>query len=199
MLSDSLRPHVLYSPWNFPDQNTGVGSLSLLKRIFSTQGLNPGLPHCRRILYQLSHKGTGDLSSVAKPCPSLCDPHRNCSKNTGMGGHFLLQGIFQTHRSNLSLLHWQADSLQLSRQGRPQLSLLPVLSTEYREWVDDDELSSPVWVPLCAGWVLTLSRAAGLPLFMWELVGWPTVTPGLCSPPELLPGLLFTFSHGPDH
>ena len=37
-------------------ENTGVGSLSLLQGIFPTQGLNPGLPHCRRILYQLSHK-----------------------------------------------------------------------------------------------------------------------------------------------
>ena len=35
-----------------------MGSLSLLQGIFPTQGLNPGLPHCRRILYQLSHKGS---------------------------------------------------------------------------------------------------------------------------------------------
>ena len=42
------------SPWNSPSQNTGVGSLSLLQGIFLTQGLNPGLLHCRRILYQLS-------------------------------------------------------------------------------------------------------------------------------------------------
>ena len=53
---DSLRPHGL--PWNSPGQNTGVGSLSLLERIFTTQGSNPGLPNCRQILYQLSHKGT---------------------------------------------------------------------------------------------------------------------------------------------
>ena len=33
-------------------------SLSLLQGIFPTQGLNPGLPHCRRILYQMSHKGS---------------------------------------------------------------------------------------------------------------------------------------------
>ena len=46
-----------YSPWNSPGQNTGVGSLSLLQGIFPTQGSNPGLPHCRQILYQLSHKG----------------------------------------------------------------------------------------------------------------------------------------------
>ena len=49
---------ILYSPWNSPGQSTGVGSLSLLQGIFLTQGLNPGLPHCRWILYQLSHKGS---------------------------------------------------------------------------------------------------------------------------------------------
>ena len=50
--------HGLYSPWNSPGQNTGVGSLFLLQGIFPTQGLNPGLPHCRWILYQLSHSQT---------------------------------------------------------------------------------------------------------------------------------------------
>ena len=44
-------------PWNSPGQNTGVGSLFLLQGIFPTQGSNPGLSHCRQILYQLSHKG----------------------------------------------------------------------------------------------------------------------------------------------
>ena len=57
-MSDSLRLHGLYSPWNSPGHNTGVGSSSLRQGIFPTQGLNPGLPHCRRILYQLSHKGS---------------------------------------------------------------------------------------------------------------------------------------------
>ena len=56
VLFDSLWPRGLYSPWNSPGQNTGVASLSLLQGIFPTQGSNPGLPHCRRILYQLSHK-----------------------------------------------------------------------------------------------------------------------------------------------
>ena len=48
VVSDSLWPHGLYSPWNSPGHNTGVGSLSLLQRIFPTEGSNPGLPHCRR-------------------------------------------------------------------------------------------------------------------------------------------------------
>ena len=50
-------PWTLYSPWNSPGQNTGVGSLSLLQGTFPTQGSNPGLLYCRWILYQLSHKG----------------------------------------------------------------------------------------------------------------------------------------------
>ena len=54
----TLRPHGLYSPWNSLGQNTGVGSFSLLQGIFLTQGSNPGLPHWRQILYQLSHKGS---------------------------------------------------------------------------------------------------------------------------------------------
>ena len=57
VVSDSLWPRGLYSPWNSPGQNTGVGNLSLLQGIFLiTQGSNPGLPHCRQSLYQLSHK-----------------------------------------------------------------------------------------------------------------------------------------------
>ena len=47
VMSDSLRPHGLYSPWNCPGQNTGVGSFSLLQGIFPTQGWNPGLPQIR--------------------------------------------------------------------------------------------------------------------------------------------------------
>ena len=61
VVSDSLQPNGLHSPWNSPGQNTGVGSLSLLQVIFPTQGSNPGLPHCRRILYQLSHEGSPAL------------------------------------------------------------------------------------------------------------------------------------------
>ena len=57
VMSDSLRPHGLYSPWNSPGQNTGISSLSILQGIIPTQGSDPGLPHYRQILYQLSHKG----------------------------------------------------------------------------------------------------------------------------------------------
>ena len=58
VMSNSLQPHGLHSPWNSPGQNTGVSNPFLLQGIFPTQGFNPGLQHCRRILYQLSHKGS---------------------------------------------------------------------------------------------------------------------------------------------
>ena len=56
-MSGSLQLHGLYSRWNSPGQNTGVGNLSFLQGIFPTQEWNPGLPNCRWILYKLSHKG----------------------------------------------------------------------------------------------------------------------------------------------
>ena len=61
VMSDSLQPHGLYSPWDSLRQNTGVGSLSHLQGIFPTQGSSPGLPHCKRILYQLSYQGIPEL------------------------------------------------------------------------------------------------------------------------------------------
>ena len=57
-MSNCLQPHRLYSPWNSLGQNTEVCSLSLLQGFFPTQESNPGLPHCRRILYQLSYQGS---------------------------------------------------------------------------------------------------------------------------------------------
>ena len=50
-----------------PGQNTGVGCHALLQGIFLTQGLNPGLLHCRWIFYHLSHQGS--------PKSSLGDPN----------------------------------------------------------------------------------------------------------------------------
>ena len=57
VLSDSLWPQGRCSPGNSLGQSTGVGGLSLLQGIISTQGSNPGLLHCGRILYPLSHQG----------------------------------------------------------------------------------------------------------------------------------------------
>ena len=86
-------------PWNSPGQNTGVGSLFLLQGIFPTQGLKPGLPHCRWTLYQLSNKGSPrTLEWVAYP---------------------FFMGIFPTQESTWGLPHCKWILYQLSYQGSP--------------------------------------------------------------------------------
>ena len=98
VLSNSLRPHGLYSPWTSPRQNTGVSSLSLLQGIFPTQGSNPGLPHCRWVFTSWA---------TGKP------------KNIRVGSLSLLQQIFPTQESNWCLLHCRRILYQLSYQGSP--------------------------------------------------------------------------------
>ena len=60
VVSNSTTPWTTQSvEYSRPEyKNTRVGSYSLLQGIVPTQGLNPGLPHCRQILYQLSHQGS---------------------------------------------------------------------------------------------------------------------------------------------
>ena len=77
------------SPRNSLGQNTGVGSLSLLQGIFPTQRSNPGLPHCRRILYQLSHKGSPRiLEWVAYPFSRGSSWPRNQTGVSCIAGRF---------------------------------------------------------------------------------------------------------------
>jgi len=61
---ESVKVLQLHGLYNSPGQNTGVGSLSRLQGTSPTQGSNPGLPHCRWILYQLSHQGSPGLKSL---------------------------------------------------------------------------------------------------------------------------------------
>ena len=88
-VSDSLRPNGLYSPWNSPGQSTRVSSCSLLQGIFSTQGSNPGLLHCRQILYQLSHQRSPRiLEWVACPFSRGSSWPRNWTGVSGIAGGF---------------------------------------------------------------------------------------------------------------
>ena len=62
VVSGSLRPQGLWPakllcPWDSPGKDTGVGKHSLLQGIFLVQESNPGLLHCRQILYHRSHQG----------------------------------------------------------------------------------------------------------------------------------------------
>ena len=66
-----------------------MGCLSLLQGIFPTQRLNPGLPHCRRILYQLNHKGSPRiLEWVAYPFSRGSSRPRNQTRISCIAGGF---------------------------------------------------------------------------------------------------------------
>ena len=87
-------PWTIYSPWNSPGQNTGVGSLSLLQGIFPIQGSNPGLPHCRQILCQLSHKGSPRiLEWVAYPFSRGSSQPRNWIRAPCIAGGCFRAGV----------------------------------------------------------------------------------------------------------
>ena len=91
VVPNSLQPHGLYSLWNSPGQNTGVGSVCLLQGIFPDQGSNPGLPHCRWILYQLSHKGSPRiLEWAAYPFSSRSSWPRNRTGVSCIAGRFFI-------------------------------------------------------------------------------------------------------------
>ena len=84
------------SPWNSLGQNTGMGSCSLLQGVFPTQGSNTGLPHCRQILYQLSHQEV-KVKLLSRVRIRLCNP----MDYSILGSSF--HGIFQT-----GVLEWVA-------------------------------------------------------------------------------------------
>ena len=110
-----LLPARLLCPWDFPGKNTGVGYRFLLQGIFPTQGLNPGLLHCRQTLYWLSHPGKSLKESDSLNLGNLVQARACVSRNlqvTGSPGTWgrMLSGFF----SLLPLL--------------PQLSLGPVFT-----------------------------------------------------------------------
>ena len=103
-----------------PGQNTGVGSCSILQGIFPTQGLNPGLPNCRQILYQLSHQGSPRiLEWVAYPFSRGSSQPRTQTRVSCIAGEFFTSWATREspvkHRNEGTLGSWE----QLARPGAP--------------------------------------------------------------------------------
>ena len=99
-----------------------MGSLSLLQGIFQAQGLNPGLLHCRWVLYQMSTrealKMVVQFSSVTQSCPALCDPMNRSTP--GLPVHYQLPDFTQTH------VHGVSDAIQPSHPLSSPLLLTPL-------------------------------------------------------------------------
>ena len=72
-----------------PGRNTAAGCHALLQGIFPTQGSNPGLPHCRRFLYRLSHQGRSwILEWIAYPFSRGSSQPRNWTRVSCTAGVF---------------------------------------------------------------------------------------------------------------
>ena len=131
VVSSSLRPHGLYSPWNSPGQNTGVGRLPLLQGIFPTQGLNPGLQDCRRILYQLIHKGSPrTLERVVNPFSSGSSWPSNQTRLSCTAGRFFTNWALREAIAweMSAIVQWFEHSLVLSFLGiRLEIDFFSVL------------------------------------------------------------------------
>ena len=99
VVSGSLQPQGLYSPWNSPGHNTGVGSCSLFQGDLPNAGLEPRSP---------------TLQADSLPVEPQGKP-----KNTGVGSLSLLQWIFTTQELNWGLLNCRQILYQLSYEASP--------------------------------------------------------------------------------
>ena len=103
---------------DFPSKNTGVGCYAFLQEIFLSQGLNLGLPHCRLILYRLSHQGTPVLEWIAYCFPRRSSWHRNQTRLFFIAGRFFTSWV--TREACLlegSHIYWLGDSFSIFRDS----------------------------------------------------------------------------------
>ena len=131
----------LYNPWNSPGQNTGVGNLSLLQGIFPTQGSNPGLLHCRRILYQLRHKGSPRmLEWVAYPFSNGSSWPRNWTRASCIAGGFFTNWAVKE-------APWTGEGL-IREKEKPDYWMVPRQFCEVGEKIRD-------YLPFYHDWAFT--------------------------------------------
>ena len=132
----TLWPHGLYSPWNSPGQNTGIGSILPPPEDLTNPGIEPRPPA---------------LQEDSLPAELPGKP-----KNTGRGSLFLLQQIFLIHKLNCGLLHCRWILYQLSYQGTDMKQDCPkqrnIIITLHRpdiKWSDSkcfEQIISPAYL-----------------------------------------------------
>ena len=158
------------SPWNFPGKSTGVGCHFLLQGIFPTQGSNWGLPHCRQMLYHLSHQGSlGD------------QPWQHIKKQrhylTNTGPHSQSYGFSYSHVEMWELNHkeiwaprnWCFWTVVLEKTLENPLDskeIQPVHPKGNQSWIfigrTDAETEAPIlWPPIENNWLVRKDPAAG--------------------------------------
>ena len=166
------------SPWDSPGQNTKVGSLSLLQGIFLTQGSNTGLPHCRRILYQLHHKGSPFLlvafskfqrlkshrivtfKNFTSPLPR---PYASFLHNCCHVGVFILESDSATSASALSLWNILGVFSPLVNSSSGSHHLLAWIAV-------NTESPHPLPIPISASPFVPYKHPCPIALSKWHLI-----------------------------
>ena len=155
VVSGSLQPIGLYSPWNSPGQNTGVGSHSA-----SVTWRKPGVnfDSCMLdvclwpLLLSWKWKSLSRVSLFVTPGTVLYSLWNSLGQNTRVGSLSLLQWIFPTQGLDPHLLHCRQILYQLSHKGSPRIL----------EWV---AIPSPADLP-------DLGMELGSPALQWILYHW---------------------------
>ena len=155
VVSDSLWP-----PWNSPGQNTGVGSLSLLQGIFPIQGSNPGLPHCRWMLYQLSHKGSPRiLEWEGYPFSSGSSQHRNQTGVSCIEGGFFINWAIRESWVLKNWCFWTVVFKKTLESPFDSKEIKPVHPKGNQSWMfigrTDPDAEAPIlWPPDVKSWLI---------------------------------------------
>ena len=166
--SGSLQPHTLYIPWNSPNLNTGVSSLSLFQGIFPIQGLNSDLLHCRWILYHwATREGQEYRSGYPIPSPAdLPNPGIELGVSCIAGGFFTNWAI--------------REALRITRKDLKYPHAMSVLSRFSSVWLFVTLWIVPCQAPLSMGF----SRQE-----YWS--GLPCLPPGNLPDPGIEPSSLY--------
>ena len=139
-----------YTVQNSPGRNTGVGSLSLLSRIFPTQGSNPGLLHCGWLLYQLNHKGSPRiLEWVAYSFSSGSSGPRNQTGVSCVAG-----GFFTNWAHQGSLAIGKADTI-IHHNHRHTTKTEHELLKNKNYWKMKGVYNIKIWVFKKTAWIWT--------------------------------------------
>ena len=134
----TLKPEIPFTTWNLCIWNPRIPSKVVPKTSGWTQESTAYVSMCHGLNVCVPSRFMCMHAKLLQSCLTLCNP-MDCSppdssvhgdspgKNTGVGCHFLLQGIFPTQGSNphlLGLLHWQEGSLPLAPPGKTQICVL---------------------------------------------------------------------------
>ena len=134
-LCPTLCDPMNYSPLNSPCQNIEMGSLSLLQGIVPIQGSNPCLPHCRWILYQLSHKGSPRIPEwVACPFSSRSSGPRNQTGLSCIASRFFTNWAIREADKSLgeALSSWSSPGHLGSSATEVVIWLPELVATDFR-------------------------------------------------------------------